>query len=113
MFIRRWVVFKQGSKLSKATASTRFFQCASQVLGDTLLKLNANVLDEPLDALLLAMCDLAAIVVAAGVLRAELKAMRHMREEQFRAITSRMRGKTDTFFLPTGAAVVKRIIPST
>ena len=96
IFVRRWDVFRQGSGFDVASASPQLFQCASQALGDTMLKSDAQIASKPLPDLLQAMKCLAVIPISTGVLRSELMQMRQMREEPFRSFAARVRGKADT-----------------
>ena len=64
VFTRRWQVFMQGSGINKASATVQLFQCASQSLGDSLLKSDAEIVSKPLHELLSAMRRLAVIPVA-------------------------------------------------
>ena len=72
VFLRRWEVFKQGSGIDEASAPSQLFQCASQTLGDNLLKSNAKIVAEPLQDLITAMRKLVVIPIATAVLRTEL-----------------------------------------
>ena len=96
VFLRRWEVFKQGSGIDEASAPSQLFQCASQTLGDNLLKSNAKIVAEPLQDLITAMRKLAVIPIATVVLRTELLQMRQLRDEPFRSFAARVRGKSDT-----------------
>ena len=96
VFVRRWEVFKQGAHISDASATPQLFQCATQELGDTLLKFDAHVLNKSLVDLLTEMKRLAVIPTATGVLRSELMQMRQSRDEPFRSFAARVRGKADT-----------------
>ena len=96
VFTRRWQMFRQGSGINEASATAQLFQCASQSLGDSLLKSDAKIVSKPLQELLSAMRRLAVIPVATGVLRSDLMQMRQLRDEPFRAFAARVRGKADT-----------------
>ena len=89
-------MFMQGSGINKASAPAQLFQCASQSLGDSSLKSNAEIVSKPLQELLSAMYRLAVIPVATGVLRSDLMQMRQLRDETFRPFAARVRGKTNT-----------------
>ena len=89
-------MFRQGSGINKASATAQLFQCASQSLGDSLLKSDAEIVSKPLQELLSAMRRLAVIPVATGVLQSDLMQMRQLRDEPFRAFAARVRGKADT-----------------
>ena len=96
VFTRHWQMFRQGSGINKASATAQLFQCASQSLGDSLLKSDAEIVSKPLQVLLSAMRRLAVIPVVTGVLRSDLMQMRQLRDEPFRAFAARVRGKADT-----------------
>ena len=96
VFTRRWQMFRQGSGINEASATAQLFQCASQILGDSLLKSDAEIVSKPLQELLSAMRRLAVIPVTTGVLRSDLMQMRQVRDEPFRAFAARVRGKADT-----------------
>ena len=93
VFTRRWQMFRQGSGINKASATAQLFQCASQSLGDSLLKSDAEIVSKPLQELLSAMRRLAVIPVATGILRSNLIQMRQLRDEPFRAFAARVRAK--------------------
>ena len=86
----------QGSGINKTLATAEFFQCASQSLGDSFLKSDAEIFSKLLQKLLSSMRRFAVIPVATGVLRSDLMQMRELRDQPFRAFAARVRGKTDT-----------------
>ena len=96
VFTRRWQLFVRGSGIADASASAQLFQCASPVLGDSLLQSDPDIVFKPVQELLSAMRRLAVIPIATGVLRSELRQMCQMRDEAFRAFAARVRGKADT-----------------
>ena len=96
VFTHRWQMFRQGSGINEASATAQLFQCASQSLGDSLLKSDAEIVSKPLQELLSAMRRFAVIPVATGVLRSDLMQMGQLRDELFRAFSARVRGKADT-----------------
>ena len=96
VFTGRWDDFKQGSVINAQSASAQLFQCASQTLGDQMLKTDANIASMPIGDVLKAMQRLAVIPVATGVLQSELMITRQDRDEQLRSFTARVRSKTDT-----------------
>ena len=73
-------MFRQGSGINEASATAQLFQCASQSLGCSLLKSDAEIVSKPLQELLSAMRRLAIIPVATGVLRSDLMQMRQLRD---------------------------------
>ena len=96
VFIRRWEVFRSGSRVSDAAAPWQLFQCAATVLGDSLLKSDPAITTKNVDVVLASMKSLAVIPIAKGVLRADLLQMRQERDESFRAFAARVRGKAET-----------------
>ena len=95
MFQRRWQVFATGSGISDAIAAHQLFQCADEILGDAILKVDPGITNKPVDAVLATMKKLAVIPVAIGVVRSEHLDLKQMREEPFRSFASRVRGKAE------------------
>ena len=95
-FFRRWETFRVGSDISDAAAPTQLFQCASEGLGDLLLKSDPSLHTKDLEHVVTAMRSLAVIPVARGVIRAELFQMRQSHEEPIRTFSARVRGKAET-----------------
>ena len=89
-------MYMQGSGINKTSATAQLFQCASQSLGDSLLKSDAEIVSKPLEELLFAMRRLAVIPIATDVLRSDLMQMCQLRDKLFRAFATRVRGKADT-----------------
>ena len=87
-FMRRWETFRVGSDISDTAAPTQFFQCASEGLGDLLLKSNPSFHTKGLDHVITAMRSLAVIPVSRGAIRAELLQMRQSHEEPIRTFRS-------------------------
>ena len=96
LFLRRWDAFVIGSGLDPANCSTQLFQCASDSLGDSLLRSNPGIMNRPTAELLALMKSLAVVAVATCVTRTELMNMSQQRDEQFRIFASRVRGKAET-----------------
>ena len=96
IFQRRWTVFRNGSDISDSHVSTQLFQCASEGLGDAMLKVDPDVTTRDIDTVIASMKSLAVIPVAIGVLRAELLEMHQKRDESFRSFATRVRGKAET-----------------
>ena len=102
-FIRRWEAFKIGSGINDDTAPMQLFQCASDALGDLVLKAHPNIQTESIDIVKKTMRDLAVIPVAIGVRRAELMELRQSPDEQFRTFAARVQGKAETCVFTTTA----------
>ena len=96
VFVRRWEVFRAGSRIDDSSAPSQLFQCAGPELGDSILKAKPDAASDSLPQLLENMRSLAVIPVATGVLRTELLQLRQERDETFRAFTARVRGKAKT-----------------
>ena len=95
-FIRRWEAFRVGSGISEETAPMQLFQCASDALGDLVLKAHPDIQSKTIEIVKQTMRDLAVIPVAIGVRRAELMEMRQSPDEQFRTFAARVQGKAET-----------------
>ena len=96
IFKRRWDVFVSASDLDPDASSSQLFQCAGDELGDNLLKTDPSIVSKPTSIVTGAMKSLAVIVVATGVLRAELVRMQQKRDESLRTFAARVRGKAET-----------------
>ena len=66
VFTRHWQMFRQGSGINEASATAQLFQCASQSLGASLLKSDAEIVSKFLQELLSAFRRLAVFPVASG-----------------------------------------------
>ena len=78
-------MFVSGSGLDPDALSSQHFQCAGDELGDSLLKTDPSIVSKPTSIVTGAMKSLAVIVVATGVMRAELVRTQQERDESFRA----------------------------
>ena len=63
-FVRRWETFKLGSDINEQAAPTQLFQCASDALGDLLLKADPRLTTRSTAEVLESMRSLAVIPVA-------------------------------------------------
>ena len=95
-FVRRWDTFRLGSDISTAAAPVQLFQCASEALGDILLKSDPGLTTRSVEDVLEAMRSMAVIPVARGVSRAELFQMNQSVDEPVRTFAARVRGKAET-----------------
>ena len=110
-FIRRWNAFKVGSGIGDDTAPMQFFQCATDHLGDLVLKAYPNVHNQTLEDIQEHMKELAVIPIAIGVRRAELMELRQAPDEPFRTFAANVQGKAETCaFLTTVECVCNRTI---
>ena len=94
-FIRRWKTFRLGSGIDDESAPTQFFQCASQSLGDIMLKFDPDLLSKKINDVIEITKSLAVIPIARGVTRAELLQMTQSDEEPVRTFAARVRGKAE------------------
>ena len=62
-------MFATGSGISDAIAAHQLFQCADEILGDAILKVDPGITNKPVDAVLATMKKLAVIPVAIGAFR--------------------------------------------
>ncbi len=102
-FVRRWETFRIGSKINDESAPTQLFQCASEALGDILLKADPNITSRPVEEVMAAMRSLAVIPVAKGVIRADLTQLAQGNDEQFRTFAARVKSKAVTCGFTTSA----------
>lgn len=100
-FVRRWEAFKVGSGISDVTASMQLFQCATEALGDLILKADPNIQSKPVEEVKSQMREFAVIPVAIGVRRAELMQLRQAPDELFRTFAAKVKGKAETCMLST------------
>ena len=94
-FIRRWETFKNGSHITDDAAPSQFFQCASDSLGDLILKAEPDVISKPIGEVIDIAKSLAVIPIARGVKRAELLQMHQGDDEPIRTFAARVRGKAE------------------
>ena len=95
-FVRRWEAFRLGSSLNETSAPSHLFQCASEALGDLMLKTDPQIQSRSEKDILCAMRSFAVIPVAKGVVRAELIQMQQAPDEPFRTFAARVTGKAKT-----------------
>ena len=95
-FMRRWEAFKAGSGITDSTAPMQLFQCATDALGDLLLKSDPTIHSKDLETVISSMRSFAVIPVATGVRRAELMNIRQAPDEVFRTFAARVKGKAET-----------------
>ena len=103
-FIRRWEAYKTGSGIVEATASMQLFQCASESLGDLILKADPDIQSKPVKEVRRIMQTFAVIPVAIGVRRAELMQLRQAPDELFRTFSARVKGKAETCLFTTSGS---------
>ena len=96
VFQRRWNVFKTGSGIPEDNISAHVFQCASEDLGDSLLKVDSAITNKKIDVLMATMKALAVVPVAVDVLWSDVLDMRQKRDQNFRSFAAMVRGKAET-----------------
>ncbi len=94
-FLRRWETFRTGSDIAPSSAPGQLFQCATEKLGDIILRAVPNFTSKSVDEALHIMRSFAVIPVSRGVLRSELAALRQEPDEQFRTFAARVQGKAE------------------
>ena len=102
-FVRRWDTFRIGSNICDNSAPTQLFQCATESLGDLLLKSDPTITAKSTDDVLEAMRAIAVIPVARVVTRAKLTKMTQSSDEPIRTFVARVRGKAETCGFTTSA----------
>ena len=94
-FSRRWDAFKSGSNITDNTATPQLFACASQRLGDIVLRAIPDFTTKPINDAIESLKTLAVVPVAIGVVRSELSAMKQD-DETFRVFAAAVQGKAET-----------------
>ena len=75
VFLKKWDLFKKGSKIQNSQLNNHLFQCCVDTLGDDLLRGINDIMMETEESLLQAIKKLAVQPVARGVRRTELMNM--------------------------------------
>ena len=96
IFLKKWDLFKSGSKIPAAQLNNHLFQCCVDSLGDDLLKGTTDILAESEDTLLAAIKKLAVQPVARGVRRTELMNMQQDSGESIRSFHAKVKGRAAT-----------------
>ena len=96
LFTRKWELYRMGSGITDTAAPAQLFQCASEQLGDSILKSDSTIMDKPLADLVTAMKSLAVVPVATGVLRLDLLQLRQDRDEPLWTYAARVRGRAES-----------------
>jgi len=96
LFTRKWELYRMGSGITDTAAPAQLFQCASEQLGDSILKSDSTIMNKPLADLVTAMKSLAVVPVATGVLRSYLLQLRQDRDEPFRTFAARVTGRAES-----------------
>ena len=96
MFVVRWNQFRVGSNLGPDSSSLHLFNCASESLGNLILRAEPNITDSCEKDVLSAMKAFAVIRVSKGAHRAELMKLTQERDEAIRTFVARVQGKAQT-----------------
>ena len=80
-FIRRWDTFRLGTGITDAAAPGQFMECASEQLGNVVLRAHPTFTVQPLAEALATLKSIAVIPIALGVLQSNLAAMRQDPDE--------------------------------
>lgn len=94
-FQRRWQIYRVGSDIDAAAASTQLLECAHDQLTNVILRADPDFTTRSLDAALGIFKSLAVVPVALGVIRSELSGMRQDPEEPFRTFAAHVQGKAE------------------
>ena len=92
-FTIRWEQYCKGSGIPQDLQSLQLFQCASETLGNLLLRTNPKITNCSAEVVLEELQRLAVIPTAKGVARADLMKMVQASDERFRRFASRVQGK--------------------
>ena len=95
-FVRRWEAFRVGSGINESTAPMQLFQCASDSLGDIVLKAHPDIQSKSVTDVMNTLREFAIIPVAIGVRRAELMDLKQAPDEPFRTFAAKVKGKAET-----------------
>ena len=95
-FMRRWEAFRIGSGIEQSTAPMQFLQCATESLGDLVLKYDPEIHTKDIKTVISVMRSFAVIPVASGVRRAELLQLRQHPDENIRSFAAKVIGKAET-----------------
>ena len=87
-FVRRWEAFRVGSGINESTAPMQLFQCASDSLGDIVLKAHPDIQSKSVTDVMNTLREFAIIPVAIGVRRAELMDLKQAPDEPFRTFAA-------------------------
>ena len=92
VFLKKWELFKSGSKIQGSQLNNHLFQCCVDTLGDDLLRGITDIMTESEDTLLAAIKKLAVQPVARGVRRTELINMTQDSGEPIRSFHAKVKG---------------------
>ena len=95
-FTRRWEYYRTGCRISDGDATTQLLECATEDLGDVVLRAHPKFTEKPIDEALKLLKSLSVIPVALGVLRSELVATSQAVDEPFRTYAAKVTGKAET-----------------
>ena len=96
MFKVRWKQFSKEVEITRGSASLQLFLCASEPLGDLLLRHDSRITDRPIEEVLSAMETFAVIRKPRGIQRAELMNMKQGSDELVETFAARVKSKAET-----------------
>ena len=96
VFLKKWDLFKSGSKIQPSQLNNHLFQCCDSSLGDDLLRGTSDIMKETEAALLAGIKRLAVQPVARGVRRTELMNMQQDSGEPIRSFYAKVKGRAST-----------------
>ena len=96
VFLKKWELFKSGSKIQESQLNNHLFQCCVDTLGDDLLRGIEDIMSESEETLLAAIKKLAVQPVARGVRRTELMNMTQDSGEPIRSFHAKVKGRAAT-----------------
>ena len=102
-FTLRWEQYCKGSGIDENLKSLQLFQCATETLGNLLLKANPKITECTPEVMLEEMHRLAVIQTAKSVARADLMRMTQANDEPFRTFAARVQGKAQVCGFATKA----------
>ena len=94
-FTRRWAHYRTGCNISDTDATTQLLECASEDLGDLVLRAHPQFTSKPINEAIKLLKSFAVVPVALGVLRSELLAIHQDADEPFRKFSARVQGKAE------------------
>ena len=96
VFLKKWQLFKSGTKIAASELNNHLFQCCEDSLGDDLLRGVTNITNVTEEELLSAIKKLAVQPVARGVRRTELINMQQDSGEPIRSFHAKVKGRAMT-----------------
>ena len=109
MFRVRWKQFRTGVQICAEEESLQLFQCATEALGNLLLKADPFITDRNVEEVMSVLESFAVIRVSKGVQRADLMKLNQSSNEAIRTYAARVQGKAQTCgFIATGKCACEK-----